>query len=48
VHDYLGNAILHCGEQACIETVCLDGDALERYRKKFPAYLDADTFEIND
>jgi len=46
VHDYLGNAILDCGERACIETACLDGDALERYRKKFPAYLDADTFDI--
>jgi len=48
VHDYLGNIILECGDQACTETVCLDGDALERYRKKFPAYLDADTFKIND
>lgn len=48
VHDYLGNAILECGDRACAETVCLDGDALARYRKKFPAYLDADSFEIND
>ena len=48
VHDYLGNPLLNCGEQACIETVCLDGNALERYRKKFPAYLDADSFEISD
>lgn len=48
VHDYLGNPLLNCGEQACIENVCLDGNALERYREKFPAYLDADRFEISD
>lgn len=48
VHDYLGNAIVDCGENACTETVCLDGNALERYRNKFPAYLDADKFDMRD
>jgi len=46
--DYLGQPIMDCGDAPCTETVCLDGAGLERYRKKFPAYLDADTFTIND
>lgn len=48
VYDYLGNVILDCGDRACTESASLDGDALERYRNKFPAYLDADTFEIGN
>jgi predicted amidohydrolase len=46
--DYLGQTITDCGDGPCIETVRLDGAGLERYRKKFPAYLDADTFTITD
>jgi omega-amidase len=48
VHDYLGKAILECGEPACTKSVRLEKEALERYRNKFPAYLDADTFRIGD
>jgi predicted amidohydrolase len=48
VHDYLGTTIADCGNRDCTETVHLSGDALVRYREKFPAYLDADTFTIDD
>ena len=48
VYDYLGNTILDCQDRACTESASLDGDALERYRNKFPAYLDADTFNIGN
>jgi omega-amidase len=45
--DYLGNPLVDCGEDARTETVTLNGEKLERYRKKFPAYLDADRFTID-
>jgi len=47
-HDYLGNTIIDFGENQRTETICLDGEALSRYREKFPAYLDADDFVITD
>ena len=46
VHDYLGATVANCNDLDCVKTVSLDGDALQRYRKKFPAYLDADEFTI--
>ena len=48
VIDYLGNPVVGCADQPCTETVNLSGAALERYRKKFPAWLDADRFTINE
>lgn len=33
-------------EKELIRTVSLDGDRLTRFRQKFPAYLDADDYEI--
>ena len=47
VSDYLGKEIVNCGDRDCAETVTLSGANLERYRKKFPAYLDADRFTID-
>ena len=47
VIDYLGNALVNCGDQSGAMTVRLDGNALERYRQKFPAFLDADEFSIS-
>ena len=47
-HDYFGNSMIDTGERDCTETVHLNGDALQRYRQKFPAYLDADSFEISN
>ncbi len=46
--DYLGNTLLDCGAEARTDTVRLPGAPLERYREKFPAYLDADRFTIAD
>jgi omega-amidase len=48
VVDYLGNTVVNCGEEARTETVSLSGAKLERYREKFPAYLDADRFSIDN
>lgn len=47
-HDFLGAAICACGDEECVETVSLNWQALQRYREKFPAYLDADRFSIDD
>lgn len=44
--DYLGHAVTACDDQPATVTVELDGTALTRYRKKFPAHLDADRFEF--
>lgn len=46
--DFLGNAVVDCGDESVTETVTLPGAPLERYRKKFPAYLDADRISIED
>lgn len=48
VIDYLGKPIVACDDQPRTETVSLSGVALQRYREKFPAYLDADVFSIDD
>lgn len=45
--DYLGNRLLDSGAEPCTETVNLQAAALQRYRKKFPAYLDADSFTLD-
>ena len=44
--DYLGQTIVHAADRECVLSAELDGDALMRYRKKFPAHLDADRFEL--
>jgi len=45
-YDYLGNAIVACGDDATTETVRLERAPLDRYRQKFPAWRDADRFTI--
>jgi len=47
VVDYLGQAAVDCGATEQVATAVLDAAALARYRKKFPAHLDADAFEID-
>jgi omega-amidase len=47
-YDYLGNPIVDCGDQVRSETICLNRAALDRYRKKFPAHLDADGFHLDE
>ena len=44
--DHLGRAVSECGDRPAMVTVALDGAALQRYREKFPAHLDADRFKL--
>lgn len=44
--DFLGQPLLELGADTRCETVSLDGRALAVFREKFPAQLDADSFEI--
>jgi omega-amidase len=44
--DYLGNTLVDCNNTEQVVTTHLDGAALQRYRKKFPAHLDADHHHI--
>jgi len=48
VTDFRGDVTVDCGDQEQIVTTRLDGAKLQRYRKKFPAHLDADQYQIND
>jgi predicted amidohydrolase len=48
VADFLGNLLVDCDGDEHIVTTRLDGNALQRYRKKFPAHLDADRYRIED
>ncbi len=44
--DFLGQSLGGDHGGAFVETVTLDREALERWRQKFPAHLDADKFEL--
>jgi len=46
VHDYLGNSLAELGDTPGHCTVTLGLGALQRYREKFPAWLDADDFQL--
>ncbi len=46
--DFFGNLIIDCESDERIATTPLDGSALQRYRKKFPAHLDADHYHLDD
>lgn len=48
ISDFLGNDVVDCGGNECVVTTRLDAAALQRYRKKFPAHLDADRFRVAD
>jgi len=45
--DYLGNRLIDCNEEEQVITTRLDVAALQRYRKKFPAHLDADHYHLD-
>ena len=47
VLDYQGQAMLECGAQAQTARVVLSAVNLQEYRARFPAYLDADAFELS-
>lgn len=44
--DYLGQAMADLGAQEQTVTVTLDPQALVAFREKFPAWMDADAFEL--
>ncbi|MEZ5565106.1 MAG: amidohydrolase [Gammaproteobacteria bacterium] len=46
VHDFLGECLADLGAEPGQATVALSHDALTRYRQKFPAWQDADTFRL--
>jgi predicted amidohydrolase len=46
VLDYLGQAMADLGTQEQTVTVTLDPAALAAFREKFPAWMDADAFEL--
>ena len=46
VLDFQGESLLNIGEADGVFPVSLSAESLAAYRQKFPAYLDADTFEI--
>lgn len=46
VLDFQGESLLNIGEAAGVFHVSLSAESLAAYRQKFPAYLDADTFEL--
>ena len=46
VLDFLGQSMADLGAQEQIVTVSLDPGALAAFREKFPAWMDADAFEL--
>jgi len=48
VADFLSNVTTDCGSNEQIVTTRLDGTALQRYRKRFPAHRDADHYQIEE
>ena len=48
VADYLGGIMADAEDQAASLQATLSLDKLNRYREKFPAWKDADRFEILD
>ena len=46
--DELGIPLVECGAQAQVVTAAFSGSSLLRHRERFPAQLDADSFELRD
>jgi hypothetical protein len=44
--DFLGQPLSSEGGGRRVETVVLDRESLEAWRRSFPAHLDADAFEL--
>lgn len=47
VLDFQGESLLNIGEADGVFQVSLSAQSLAAYRQRFPAYLDADTFQIH-
>jgi omega-amidase len=46
VLDFMGQPIVECGAQPQVVTTTLNWQALQDFRTRFPAFLDADSFEL--
>ncbi len=46
VLDFLGQPLIECGAQPQVVTTTLSWTALQEHRSRFPAFLDADEFEL--
>jgi predicted amidohydrolase len=46
VLDFLGEPLAELGAQEQVVTVTLDAQALAAHRERFPAWMDADDFQI--
>jgi omega-amidase len=46
VIDFMGNPVFEAKENEIVQTITLNKADLIRFRERFPAYLDADDFEI--
>lgn len=46
LYDPKGECIYHLRDSEAVQTLVLSAEHLQQYRKMFPAYLDADEFEI--
>ena len=44
--DFLGQPLIECGAQPQVVTTTLSWTTLQEHRRRFPAYLDADEFEL--
>ena len=44
--DFFGQPLIECGAQPQVVTTTLSWTALQEHRSRFPAYLDADEFEL--
>lgn len=45
-YSFLGESLADCGDEIATATLTCKGDALVRFREKFPAHLDADDFDL--
>ncbi len=45
--DFKGRSIVNADDAECVVTTEIDTDALQQFRAKFPAWRDADEFELN-
>jgi omega-amidase len=46
VHDFLGQPLVELGAEAAVASAALDRPALDAFRDRFPAQLDADRFTL--
>lgn len=44
--DYLGQTLVSMADEQAVKTATLEQSALEKFREKFPFYVDADAFTV--